>query len=124
MRFARPLVCAAVALLAAAGAARADINVGVTVSATGPAASLGIPERNTIAFQLPIVAQKKRDLDRLFSAIHAQDGTVPLPSNATIASLTAATKTLADAVAADKETGALINLAIGLGGIVAQIESA
>jgi branched-chain amino acid transport system substrate-binding protein len=27
--------------------ARADINVGVTLSATGPAASLGIPEKNT-----------------------------------------------------------------------------
>ncbi len=27
----------------------ADVNVGVTVSATGPAASLGIPEKNTIA---------------------------------------------------------------------------
>ena len=26
----------------------ADINVGVTLSATGPAASLGIPEKNTI----------------------------------------------------------------------------
>jgi branched-chain amino acid transport system substrate-binding protein len=38
------------ALLAAAGAGAAlaqDIKVGVTVSATGPAASLGIPERNT-----------------------------------------------------------------------------
>jgi branched-chain amino acid transport system substrate-binding protein len=35
------------AALAAAGAARADINVGVTLSATGPAASLGIPEKNT-----------------------------------------------------------------------------
>ncbi len=30
-----------------AGTALADINVGVTVSATGPAASLGIPEKNT-----------------------------------------------------------------------------
>ncbi len=30
-----------------AGAAGADINVGVTLSATGPAASLGIPEKNT-----------------------------------------------------------------------------
>jgi branched-chain amino acid transport system substrate-binding protein len=30
-------------------AAFADINVGVSVSATGPAASLGIPEKNTIA---------------------------------------------------------------------------
>jgi branched-chain amino acid transport system substrate-binding protein len=30
-----------------AGSAQADINVGVTLSATGPAASLGIPEKNT-----------------------------------------------------------------------------
>lgn len=30
-------------------AAMAEINIGVTVSATGPAASLGIPEKNTIA---------------------------------------------------------------------------
>src|SRR3954466_15406178 len=39
----------AAALLAVLGAAHADINVGVTISATGPAASLGIPEKNTIA---------------------------------------------------------------------------
>jgi len=32
-----------------AGPALADINVGVVVSATGPAASLGIPEKNTFA---------------------------------------------------------------------------
>ena len=39
-----------VALLAGiAGSAFADINVGVVVSATGPAASLGIPEKNTFA---------------------------------------------------------------------------
>jgi branched-chain amino acid transport system substrate-binding protein len=38
------------AILAAfSAAAFADINVGVSVSATGPAASLGIPEKNTIA---------------------------------------------------------------------------
>ena len=37
------------ATLAAATLAHADVNVGVTVSATGPAASLGIPEKNTIA---------------------------------------------------------------------------
>ena len=30
-------------------AALADINVGVSVAATGPAASLGIPEKNTFA---------------------------------------------------------------------------
>lgn len=34
--------------LTLAAAAQADINVGVVVSATGPAASLGIPEKNTI----------------------------------------------------------------------------
>jgi len=38
----------AVALSAVALAAQADITVGVTLSATGPAASLGIPEKNTI----------------------------------------------------------------------------
>ena len=31
-----------------AASAFADLNVGVTLSATGPAASLGIPEKNTI----------------------------------------------------------------------------
>ena len=31
------------------GPAFADVKIGVTVSATGPAASLGIPEKNTIA---------------------------------------------------------------------------
>ena len=36
-------------LAGAASAAVAEITVGVTVSATGPAASLGIPEKNTIA---------------------------------------------------------------------------
>ncbi len=35
-------------LSAIAVTAIADINVGVTLSATGPAASLGIPEKNTI----------------------------------------------------------------------------
>ena len=37
------------ALGATGGPAFADINVGVTVSATGPAASLGIPEKNTVS---------------------------------------------------------------------------
>jgi branched-chain amino acid transport system substrate-binding protein len=36
-------------LSALAATALADLNVGVTLSATGPAASLGIPEKNTIA---------------------------------------------------------------------------
>ena len=39
----------ALVLAGAATSALADINVGVTLSTTGPAASLGIPEKNTIA---------------------------------------------------------------------------
>ena len=39
----------ALALAGAASSAIAEITIGVTVSATGPAASLGIPEKNTIA---------------------------------------------------------------------------
>src|SRR5205823_6592311 len=37
----------AAAMLSYCAIAGADINVGVTLSATGPAASLGIPEKNT-----------------------------------------------------------------------------
>ncbi|HEY9024111.1 MAG TPA: ABC transporter substrate-binding protein [Burkholderiaceae bacterium] len=45
----------------ALGAAQAfaDINVGVTLSATGPAASLGIPEKNTIALLPTTIAGQK-----------------------------------------------------------------
>jgi branched-chain amino acid transport system substrate-binding protein len=39
----------ALALVVAAGSAWADITIGVSVSATGPAASLGIPEKQTFA---------------------------------------------------------------------------
>jgi len=46
MKLLKSLVAAALAT--AAWAVQADITVGVTVSATGPAASLGIPEKNTI----------------------------------------------------------------------------
>jgi branched-chain amino acid transport system substrate-binding protein len=42
-----PALAAALAIAGFAGVALADINVGVTLSATGPAASLGIPEKNT-----------------------------------------------------------------------------
>jgi branched-chain amino acid transport system substrate-binding protein len=50
MKFLRPvaIVAAAAALLACA-AAQADVTIGVTLCATGPAASLGIPEKNTVA---------------------------------------------------------------------------
>jgi branched-chain amino acid transport system substrate-binding protein len=50
MRFTnRLLLATAFAAVAGHAAAQAEINVGVTVSATGPAASLGIPEKNTFA---------------------------------------------------------------------------
>ena len=48
------------ALLATlATTAMADINVGVTLSATGPAASLGIPEKNTIDLLPKTIAGQK-----------------------------------------------------------------
>ncbi len=48
------LVCTVTASLA-----WADINVGVSVSATGPAASLGIPEKNTFALMPTSIAGQK-----------------------------------------------------------------
>ncbi|HXD05777.1 MAG TPA: ABC transporter substrate-binding protein [Burkholderiaceae bacterium] len=47
------------ALSLAATFAHADINVGITLSATGPAASLGIPERNTVALLPATIAGQK-----------------------------------------------------------------
>jgi branched-chain amino acid transport system substrate-binding protein len=40
-------------------AALADINVGITLSATGPAASLGIPERNTVEMLPQMIGGQK-----------------------------------------------------------------
>ena len=48
----------AIALLASA-LVQADINVGVTLSVTGPAASLGIPEKNTIALMPKSIGGEK-----------------------------------------------------------------
>ncbi len=50
---------AAIGLAFAATAAQADINVGVVLSATGPAASLGIPEKNTIALMPTTIGGEK-----------------------------------------------------------------
>ena len=47
------------ALAVAAASAHADLTVGVTLSATGPAASLGIPEKNTFAFLPTSIAGEK-----------------------------------------------------------------
>ena len=39
----------------------ADVKIGVTLSETGPAASLGIPEKNTIALLPKEIAGQKMD---------------------------------------------------------------
>ena len=57
----KPLIAlvAVTAALSVMSLAHADINVGVTVSATGPAASLGIPEKNTIALMPQTIGGQK-----------------------------------------------------------------
>src|ERR1700750_1917525 len=49
----------AVFTLTLAVPALADVTVGVTLSATGPAASLGIPEKNTIEMLPPTLGGEK-----------------------------------------------------------------
>jgi branched-chain amino acid transport system substrate-binding protein len=49
----------AAALTLVTGAASADINVGVTLSATGPAASLGIPEKNSFELMPTTIGGQK-----------------------------------------------------------------
>ena len=57
MNIFKPLALSAALL--AGSLAQADINVGVTLSATGPAASLGIPEKNTIALMPKTIGGEK-----------------------------------------------------------------
>jgi branched-chain amino acid transport system substrate-binding protein len=67
----------ALACLAATGfslSAWADINVGVTLSATGPAASLGIPEKNTVALLPKTMGGQK------VNYIVLDDASTPAPS--------------------------------------------
>jgi len=49
----------AAALVLVINPATADINIGVTLSATGPAASLGIPEKNTIELLPAMIGGQK-----------------------------------------------------------------
>ena len=49
MKMKKLALAQAFALVLAAGSAWADVTIGVIVSATGPAASLGIPEKQTFA---------------------------------------------------------------------------
>jgi len=68
-------IAAAIALCFAAVPAWADINVGISVSATGPAASLGIPEKNTAALLPTTVAGQK------INYIILDDATNPTEAN-------------------------------------------
>ena len=61
----------AIGLAVAATLVNADINVGVTVSATGPAASLGIPEKNTIALMPQTIGGQRRVVAAFAEAIVA-----------------------------------------------------
>jgi len=53
------MLLAATALAAALGAAQAQVKIGVTISTTGPAASLGVPQRNSIALMPSEIAGQK-----------------------------------------------------------------
>jgi len=48
-----------IAVLATAVAARAEITIGVSISTSGPAASLGIPEKNAVTFGPSVIAGQK-----------------------------------------------------------------
>jgi branched-chain amino acid transport system substrate-binding protein len=59
MKLTKKLLAAALVAAGAVAAHAQDIKVGVTLSATGPAASLGIPERNTFALLPQTIAGRK-----------------------------------------------------------------
>ncbi len=59
MKFRRLAVATVVASLFASGAALADLTVGITVSATGPASALGAPQKNTVALLPATVGGEK-----------------------------------------------------------------
>ena len=59
MKFRLSQLMTGLAGLLVAALAHADVNVGVTVSATGPAASLGIPEKNTITMMPKTIGGQK-----------------------------------------------------------------
>jgi branched-chain amino acid transport system substrate-binding protein len=52
------VLAGACALAAAAPLAQADITIGVTVSATGPAASIGVPYRNAFTITPTVMAAR------------------------------------------------------------------
>jgi len=71
----RALTLAGFALGLTLTSAHADINVGVILSATGPAASLGIPEKNTFALMPATIAGQKINYIVLDDASNPTDAT-------------------------------------------------
>ena len=84
----RTIICgvATAAMLTLAGTTEAQIKIGVTVSATGPAASLGIPEKNTVAMCPNTIAGKSveyivlDDATDSMPAVVAEEKNRPNPS--------------------------------------------
>jgi len=103
----RVTVIVAAVLLLAAGTAGAQIKIGVIVSATGPAASLGIPAKNTIAMCPKSVGGKSVDylvLDDATDTTNAVQNTKKLLGDSTVdaiigTSTTPATLAMIDIVA-------------------------
>jgi len=59
MRRLATMLLAATVLASVAGAVQAQIKIGVTISTTGPAASLGVPQRNSIALMKSEIGGQK-----------------------------------------------------------------
>ncbi len=59
MRRLATMLLAATVLALVAGAVQAQIKIGVTISTTGPAASLGVPQRNSIALMKSEIGGQK-----------------------------------------------------------------
>ena len=59
MKHPTPRAVVLAAALLAAALAQADVNIGVTLSLTGPAGSLGIPEKNTLALMPTAIAGQR-----------------------------------------------------------------
>lgn len=86
MKKLKHVLAAAGLVLAGVGLAQAQITVGVTVSATGPAASLGIPERNTVALMPTSIA------GQTVKYIVLDDATDPTAAARNVAKLTSEEK--------------------------------
>ncbi len=79
LRWFSAALVAAGACTAWSGPAFADVKIGITVSATGPAASLGIPEKNTSTLLPKEIAGQKIDYIVLDDATRLHPGRQECP---------------------------------------------